>query len=96
MNVCPHCGGLVHGDDDQVAEWQRECIAKALPMKANRVDEKTAAHLLGVSQRTLAELRKRGCGPVVSTLPCEGSRFSYELPALARFKSAHRSGDEWD
>jgi hypothetical protein len=44
----------------------------------------------------LAELRKRGCGPVVSTLPVDGSRFSYELDALARFKSAHRSGDEWD
>lgn len=95
MIVCPHCGGLVHGDEDQVVAWEMQCAEKALPLKAGRVDEKTAALLLGVSQRTLAELRKRGCGPVVSTLPCEGSRFSYELAALARFKSFHRSGDDW-
>lgn len=69
---------------------------KKWPVRANRVDERTAAELLGVSPRTLAELRKRGCGPVVSTLPVDGSRFSYELDALARFKSAHRAGDDWD
>lgn len=97
MSVCcPHCGGVVSGDRDQVAAWQLECFEKSWRVKANRVDEKTAADLLGVSQRKLAELRKRGCGPVVSTLPVDGSRFSYELDSLARFKSAHRSGDEWD
>lgn len=96
MNICPHCGGHVHGDHDQVAAWRIECAENRWTVKANRVDERTAAELLGVSQRMLVELRKRGCGPVVSTLPVAGSRFSYELDALARFKTAHRSGDDWD
>ena len=93
---CPHCGGTVAGDQDQVAAWQLECAEKRWVVKAGRVDEKTAAELLGVSQRKLAELRKHGSGPVVSTLPVAGSRFSYELLALSQFKSAHRSGDAWD
>jgi hypothetical protein len=94
--ICRHCGGLVAGDHDQVAAWRIEIAERRLIVRANRVDEKTAADLLGISQRKLAELRKRGCGPVVSTLPVAGSRFSYELLALSQFKSAHRSGDEWD
>lgn len=93
---CPHCGGTVAGDLDQVAAWRLEIAERRLIVRANRVDERTAADLLGVSQRKLAELRKRGCGPVVSTLPVAGSRFSYELLALSQFKSAHRSGDAWD
>lgn len=93
---CPHCGGTVAGDQDQVAAWRIECAERRLVVRADRVDEKTAAELLGVSQRKLAELRKHGSGPVVSTLPVAGSRFSYELLALSQFKSAHRSGDAWD
>jgi hypothetical protein len=96
MIVCQHCGGLVHGDHDQVAAWLQECRERCFPVRSNRVDERTAAELLGMSQRKLAEMRKHGAGPMVSALPVAGSRYSYELTALARFKSAHQTGEDWD
>lgn len=95
MIVCQHCGGLVHGDHDQVAAWRKECAERLFPIRDGRVDEKTAAELLGMSVRKLAEMRKHGAGPAVFALPVAGSRYSYELAGLARFKSAHRSED-WD
>lgn len=95
MIVCQHCGGINHGDDDQVAAWRKECAERFFPVKAGRVDERTAAELLGMSGRKLAEMRKHGSGPMVSALPVAGSRFSYELSGLARFKSAHQTED-WD
>lgn len=96
MITCQHCGGIVHGDQDQVAAWRLECAQRFFPVKAGRVDERVAAELLGVSQRKMAEMRKHGAGPMVSVLPVAGSRYSYELTALARFKSAHQTGEDWD
>jgi hypothetical protein len=93
---CPHCGGLIRGDEDQVARWRLECAQNNLPLKRGRVDERTAADLLGVSARFLAERRKRGCGPVVEILPVAGSRYAYSLESLARFKDAHSSGEDWE
>jgi hypothetical protein len=92
---CPHCGGELWPVSDQVAAWVAQCADADLPLIASRVSERTAAVLLGVSERKLAELRKRGCGPRVSLLPVCGSRYSYELAALARFKAAHQSGEDW-
>lgn len=93
---CPHCGGLIRGDEDLIAQWRLECAQNNLPLKHDRVDERTAAGLLGVSARFLAERRKRGCGPAFELLPVAGSRYSYELTALARFKDAHSSGEDWE
>lgn len=95
-DACPHCGGLIHGDEDQVAQWRLECAKNDWPLRLGRVDERTAAELLGVSVRFLAERRKRGCGPTVELLPVAGSRYSYDLAALARFKDAHSSGEDWE
>ena len=95
LDCCPHCGGSLSGDADLVATWRLQCEAQDLPLIAGRVSERTAAGLLGMSERKLAELRKRGCGPVVTMLPVAGSRFSYDLAALARFAAAHRIGDDW-
>lgn len=94
-DVCPHCGGLTRSDETQVHLWRVECVENKWPIRHDRVSEQTGAKLLDVSVRYLAERRKRGCGPVVSGLPVAGSRFSYELMALARFKAANDSGDDW-
>lgn len=92
---CPHCGGTLYGDADLVEAWRAQCREAGLPIVAGRVSERTAARLIGVSDRKLAELRKRGCGPMVTMFPVAGSRFSYDLAGLARFAAAHRTGDDW-
>ncbi len=95
LDVCPNCGEELWPVTDQVAAWTTQCAESDLPLIAGRVSERTAALLLGVSERKMAELRKRGCGPVVTTLPVAGSRYSYDLTALARFVAAHQTGEEW-
>lgn len=92
---CPHCGGILFGDADLVAAWRLQCTEQDFPVIANRVSERTAAQLIGISERKLAELRKHGCGPLVTALPVAGSRFSYDLDALSRFVVAHRTGEDW-
>lgn len=95
MITCPHCGGEIWGSEDQIVAWRTECTAKDWPIKAGRVSETTASALLGISVRKLAELRKHGSGPVVSSLPVAGSRYSYDLKELAQFKEAMKSGEAW-
>ena len=94
--ICPHCGGELWPVTDQVAAWMEQCAIADMPVIANRVSERTAAILLGVNEKKLADLRKRGCGPAVTVLPVAGSRFSYELSGLARFKAAHQTGEDWE
>lgn len=93
--ICCSCGAINHADT-LVARWLEQCRNQGWTVKAGRVTEATAALLLGISARQLAELRKRDSGPVVSTLPVAGSRYSYELEALASFKEAQRMGEDWD
>jgi hypothetical protein len=93
--ICCSCGAINHADTI-VARWLEQCRNQGWTVKAGRVTEATAAMLLGISARQLAELRKRDCGPVVSTLPVSGSRYSYELEELASFKEAQRMGEDWD
>lgn len=93
---CPHCGGELYGSADLVARWRSDCAEKRWPIVADRVSEATAARLLGMSVRQLTQLRKRGCGPVVVLLPVAGSRYSYELSAVARFYVAQRTGEDWE
>lgn len=94
-DFCPHCGAERWSTGDQVAAWTVQCAQADLPLIANRVSERTASSLLGLTEKQLAKLRKTGCGPAVTALPVAGSRYSYELDALARFKAAHQTGEDW-
>lgn len=96
--VCVHCGGLNPGGQDLVQHYLQRCEADPdrMVIIGHRVPPKTAARLLGCSEKTLERYRKCGIGPQWSSIPVAGSRVSYTLEALAAFEEAHTHGESWD
>jgi len=95
-DLCPHCGGLINANEDQVIRWRADCKQAGLPILGDRVSESTASQLLGISVKWLSRRRTAGNGPVWSSIPVAGSRISYRLQDLAAFASAHTSGEPWE
>lgn len=89
-NICPHCHGTGRASaiadaeiDAQVAGLRAACIANDRPIiGADRVDEPTAAWLLGRSPGTLRNWRAQH-RPIPFRKP--GGRVTYAIADLARW-----------
>ncbi|WP_140806419.1 hypothetical protein [Rhodanobacter glycinis] len=103
INKCPCCGHRFADPDaapDLVEELTSQfaaiCAQNDYAITDGRVSEVVAAALLGIRKKKLAMLRSVNNGPPYFNLPVDGSRYSYELKSLAKWKHFQKTGEEWD
>jgi len=99
---CPCCGHRFadpDADPDPVEElaasFAAECARRDYVVTDGRVSECVAAALLGIRKKFLARLRSVNNGPPYFNLPVDGSRYSYELKSLAKWRHFQKTGEEW-
>jgi len=103
IHECPCCGhrfadpvAAPAPEEKLVTQFAAICAQNDYVVIDGRVSECDAALLLGIRKKMLARLRSVNNGPPFLSLPVDGSRYSYELKSLAKWRHFQKTGEEWD
>jgi len=103
IHECPCCGHRFDDADaapdpaeELASQFAVICAQNDYVVTDGRVSECDAASLLGIRKKFLAHLRSVNNGPPYLSLPIDGSRYSYEMKSLAKWKVFQKTGEEWD